>query len=119
MIRRLTSIVATTLLLFGLFPILACMTGSALSQHENACCQTMHGDCGEMAKTGCCRTEVRTDELPQVATQSPSVAIHWTLVSWLPENLATPQALPSPLLDIPRDDSPPGLLVAKTSVLRI
>jgi hypothetical protein len=118
-IRRLTSIVATLLLTLGLFPILACMTGDALSQHENACCIAMHGNCGEMTKTGCCRTEVRTDENPQIAATSPSVEIHWTVAGPLPESLAHLPAVASTLLDTPADYSPPGLLAARTSVLRI
>jgi hypothetical protein len=117
--RRLASIVALLFLFYTAAPVLACMTGSAMSNEESACCRAMHGKCGEMAKTGCCRTEVRTDEHPQIATTSPSIDLHWTVIDWLTPAFVGLQAVPSSLLDAPDEHSPPGLLTAKITVLRI
>jgi hypothetical protein len=117
--KRLGSIVALLLLLSAAAPVLACMTDGAMSHEESACCRTMHGNCGEMAKMGCCRTDVRTDEHPQIATMAPSIELHWAIIHWLMPVLAPAQTVSSSLLDIPAEHSPPGLLLAKTTVLRI
>jgi hypothetical protein len=117
--KRLASIVALLLLLSAAAPVLACMTGGAMSHEESACCRAMHGNCGEMAKTGCCRTEVRTDEHPQIATTAPSIELHWSVIHWLMPVFAAVQTVPSSFLDIPTEHSPPGLFIANTTVLRI
>ena len=117
--RRLASIITILLLLSAAAPVLACMTGDVMSHEENACCRTMHGKCGEMAKTGCCRTEVRTNENPQIATAGPSMDLHWAVMDWLTPALITVQTVPSFLLDAPDEHSPPGLVTARTTVLRI
>jgi hypothetical protein len=117
--KRLASIVALLLLLTAAAPVLACMTDGAMSHEESACCRAMHGNCGEMAKTGCCRTEVRTDEHPQIAATAPSVELHWAIIHWLMPVSAAVQTVPSSFLDIPAEHSPPGLLLAKITVLRI
>ncbi|HUZ94687.1 MAG TPA: hypothetical protein VMU57_07210 [Edaphobacter sp.] len=117
--RRLANIVAVLLLLFTAAPVLSCMTGSTMSHEESVCCHAMHGNCGQMAKMGCCRTELRTDEHPQIATTAPSIEFHWVAIDWpMPEFVAVHIA-PSSSLDSPAEHSPPGLLVAKTTVLRI
>jgi hypothetical protein len=117
--KRLASVVAVLLLLFTAAPVLACMTGSAMSHEESACCRAMHGNCGQMAKMGCCQTELRADEHPQIATTAPSIEFHWTAIEWpMPEVVAV-QTTPSFSLDSPAQHSPPGLLVARTTVLRI
>jgi hypothetical protein len=43
----------------------------------------MHGNCGQMAKTGYRRTKIRTIEHPQTATTAPSIELHWAIVHWL------------------------------------
>ncbi len=117
--RRLTSILAILLLLITAAPVLACVTGAAMSHEESACCRAMHGQCGEMAKQGCCRTEVRTDNTPQIAATSPAVSVHWICVAHLP-SLPSPARLAVPTVwHVPDEHSPPGLLTAKTTVLRI
>jgi hypothetical protein len=117
--RRLASFVAIVMLLTAVAPVLACMTGSAMSREESACCRTMHGQCGDMETMGCCRTEVRTDETPQIATTSPSTDVQWVVVAQL-SSLAPPiQMIASTLLQAPEDYFPPGLVTAKTTVLRI
>lgn len=117
--RRFAGIVALWFLLYTAAPVLACMTGSSMSHEENACCRDMNGKCGAMEKSGCCRTEVRTDEHPQAATKAPSVDLPLTVVDWVALPLAMVQAIPSASLDVPAEHSPPGLLTAKTTVLRI
>jgi hypothetical protein len=116
--KRLASIVAILLLISAAAPVLACMTDGAMNHEESACCRAMHGNCGEMAKTGCCRTEVRTDAHPQIATTAPSLELHWAIVDWLTPVVVTVQTVPS-VFDIPVEHSPPGLLAARTTVLRI
>ena len=117
--RRLSIIVALLLLLSTSAPVLACMTGTAMAPQQNACCRQMHGDCGEMARTGCCRTEVRTDEHPQLATRISTLSVHWAVVAWLVPTSVTVDTTPAFLLDPPAEHSPPGLLTAKITVLRI
>jgi hypothetical protein len=117
--RRFASIVALLLLLSTAAPVLACMTGSTMSHEERACCRAMHGNCGEMATMGCCRTEVRTDEHPQIATAAPSIELHWIVIGWVIPEFVAVKTVPSSFFDIPAEHSPPGLLTAKTIVLRI
>jgi len=116
--RRLASLVAIFILLSTAAPLLACMTGSAMNQEESACCRAMHGNCGDMAKMGCCRTEVRTDEHPQLAATAPPIDVHWTVAGWLAPVLTHRQTVPSSLR-APDEHSPPGLLTATIIVLRI
>jgi hypothetical protein len=117
--RRLISIVAIFLLLTTVAPVLACVTGGAMSREESACCRSMHGRCGGMAKMGCCRTEIRTDEIPQIAAVSPATDIHWVSVAQLVPLADPVQTIEPALWQVPIEHSPPGLLTAKTTVLRI
>jgi hypothetical protein len=117
--RRLPSIVAILLLLSTAAPVLACVTGSTMSREESACCRSMHGNCREMAKMGCCQTEVRTNVNPQIATKIPSVDLHWAVIDWLAPAVVDIQTIPSSLLSAPDEHSPPGLITARTTVLRI
>jgi len=117
--RRLASIVAVFLLLTAVAPVLACMTGGAMSHEESACCRAMHGQCGDMVKMGCCRTKIRTDVSPQIAATSPSAGIQWTVVAQVAPLASPVRTFPSVLLQMPEDYFPPGLLTAKITVLRI
>jgi len=117
--RRLASMIALLVLISAAAPLLACMTGTAMSAEESACCRAMHGNCGEMAKMGCCRTEVRTDDHPQLATMAPPTDIYWAVIAWLSPFIGSMQHVPSSQLQAPKEHSPPGLLIAKTAVLRI
>jgi hypothetical protein len=117
--RRLSSIVALLLLLTTAAPVLVCMTGSTMNHEESACCRAMHGNCGKMEKMGCCRTEVRTDEHPQIATKTPSIDLHWAVIDWLKPAVVAVQIAPPSLFDTPDEHSPPGLLTATITVLRI
>ncbi|RSL16439.1 hypothetical protein EDE15_1954 [Edaphobacter aggregans] len=117
--RRLASIVTILLLLSTAAPVLACMTGSSMSREESACCRAMHGNCGRMAKMGCCQTEVRTDVNPQIVTKTPSVDLHWAVVDWLAPAVVDIQTITSSLLGAFDEHSPPGLIAARTTVLRI
>jgi len=117
--RRLASLFAIFILLSTAAPLMACVTGSAMNQRESACCRAMHGNCGDMAKMGCCRTEIRSDEHPQLVASAPSFTLHFVVVNWFAPFLVEPQAVPPSLLRIPDAHSPPGLLIARTTVLRI
>ncbi len=117
--RRFASFVAIFLLIIAVAPVMACMTGSSMSHEESACCRTMQGQCGEMAKTGCCRTQVRTEDAPQIASASPAIDVQWVTVAQLePAAAAIQIAVPS-FAQMPEDYFPPGLLTAKITVLRI
>ena len=117
--RRLASIVALILLLAAAAPMMACVTSTAMSHEENDCCRAMHGNCGKMAKAGCCRTEVRTDEHPQIATTATSIELHWAVIDWLIPAFFAAQTAPSFSFAVPAEHSPPGLITVKTTVLRI
>src|ERR1700733_10391150 len=119
LMRRLASIVAILLLLAAAAPVMACVTGVVMSREESACCRSMHGQCGHMEKMGCCRTEVQTDGTPQIAATSPAIYVQWVCVAHMPA-LSTPVHFSaSAVWLMPAEHSPPGLLTAKTTVLRI
>ena len=117
--RRLASFVAIFILLSTAAPLLACMTGRTMNQEESVCCRSMHGNCGYMAKMGCCKTEVKTDESPQLAAVAPATNVHFAVIAWLTPLLPPLQTIPHSLFQSPDEHSPPGLLTAQTSVLRI
>jgi hypothetical protein len=118
-VRRLATFVALILLLSGSAPILACMTGESMSASESACCRSMHGDCGDMAKTGCCRVEARSDDQPQTAASGPSVESPAIVAApvWAPVAFRLAPAVS--VLKMPDEHSPPGLIVVRISNLRI
>jgi len=117
--RRIASFIAIFILLSSAAPLLACMTGSAMNQEESACCRSMHGNCADMTKMGCCRTEVRTDEHPQLAASAPSTDVSLFVISWLAPVFTQAQTVPRSLLQTPDEHSPPGLITAQITVLRI
>jgi len=116
--RRLISLVSVLLLLASAAPVMACVTNLAMSHEESACCRSMHGQCGEMAKQGCCQTVVHNDS-PQLATELAAPAVHWTVVAEM-HSLPPPVMLDNPSRQLfLAEHSPPGLLIARTTVLRI
>jgi hypothetical protein len=117
--RRLASIVSILLLITAAAPVMACVANVVMSQQESACCRAMHGQCGHMEKMGCCRTEVRTDETPQIASTSPATDVQWICVAYLPTLPPTVHVIASAVWLMPDEHAPPGLLTAKTTVLRI
>ena len=117
--RRFASYVALLLLLSAAAPVLACVTGVAMTREESACCKSMHGQCGDMVKMGCCRTEVRTETHPQIVAKAPSTDVPlvcmdrlaaFSIAAWTPTRSAVRAPNPYP---------PPGLLTAQSTVLRI
>jgi hypothetical protein len=116
--RRLDTIIALLLLLTTAAPVLACMTGSTMSHDENLCCRSMHGNCGERTKTGCCQTEVDRQH-PQIAATVPSMDLHWAVIDWLTPASVALQPVQASFLHTPVQHSPPGLLTTQTTVLRI
>src|SRR6185312_1144517 len=116
--RRLISFVAVLLLLASAAPVMACVTGLAMNHAESACCRSMHGQCGEMVKQGCCQTVVHNDS-PQFATEFVPLTIHWTVLAGV-DGLIQPVAINNPARQmILAEHSPPGLIIARTTVLRI
>jgi hypothetical protein len=90
-----------------------------MSREESVCCRTMHGQCGQMAKMGCCRTAVKTDEAPQIAATSPVIDVHWVCFAHLAPLAAPVHMAASVSFQVPPEYPPPGLLTPKTAVLRI
>lgn len=119
MIRRLASIVALILLLSSAAPVLACVTGSAMSHAESACCRAMHGQCGAMEQQGCCRTEIRTDNAPQFAVAEAGVSVQWVCVAYLPMVVTEERVGLARVWVAPDDESPPGDVSGRTTVLQI
>lgn len=117
--RRLVSTFAILVLLLTAAPVLACMTGSTMNQEESACCKTMHGQCHGMEKMGCCRTEVQTDDHPQTAAFAPVIDLHLAVIDWLEPAVAQVELVPPSLFEIADAHSPPGLTIARVTVLRI
>ena len=118
-VRRLASFVAILLLLITAAPVLACATDSGMTHEERACCSSMHGNCGEMAKTGCCKMEVRADAHPQLPAATPDIQFVQAFVQWVVLSFAPAQSIPPSVLRYPDEHSPPGLLIADLTVLRI
>ena len=119
MMRRLTSIAAVLTMLVMLMPMLACAATPKMTRMEQDCCEQMHGKCGDMAKQGCCQIEVRNDlnQLPAHVVTAPvlpltTLAILYPLLVQLP-------AVAGYRWHVPDEHSPPGLLIAATTVLRI
>lgn len=90
-----------------------------MTRMEQDCCQQMHGKCGEMAKQGCCQIEVRNDpsQLPAHVVVPPILPL--VLVAFLYPLLVELPASVSHPWHFPHEHSPPGLLIASTTVLRI
>ncbi len=118
-VRRFTSFAAALLMLVMMLPALACATTPKMSRMEQDCCQQMHGKCGEMAKQGCCQVEVRNDlnQLPAHVVMAPVLPI--MTVALLYPFLVELPASTGHLWHVPDEHSPPGLLIASTTVLRI
>jgi hypothetical protein len=118
-IRRLASLVAILLVVSTAAPLLACMTESAMTREESACCRQMQGNCGDMAKMGCSRTEAHTDQNPQLATHAPSIDLPLAMIARLDPVLISASFSFHMPLRAPEEHSPPGLLTAAFIVLRI
>jgi len=118
--RRSTSIFAIFILLLTAAPLLACMTdSSAMGQKETACCRVMHGKCDGMENMGCCQTDVRSDEHPQLAASAPTIDLHLSAVDWLEPFAVETQSVPPAVLGMAEAHSPPGLIISRITVLRI
>jgi hypothetical protein len=117
--HRLSSIVALFLLLATATPVLACMTDSTMSIAETTCCHAMHGKCGKMEKMKCCRTEFRTADHPQIATESASIDCHGTIIGWLTSSVITDSSSTASSIAVHDEHSPPRLVGTRTIVLRI
>jgi hypothetical protein len=117
--RRLASILAIFILLLTAAPVMACMTDSAMSQEESACCRTMHNKCDGMEKMGCCQTEVRADDHPQTAASAPTIGLHLAVWEWLEPFVPEVSNVPPSVLAIEGAHSPPGLVIARITILRI
>ena len=118
-VRRLVSFVAILLLFITAAPVLACVTDASMTHEERACCRSMHGDCGEMAKTGCCRTEFHADVYPQLPAAAPHVHLAFIIVAWLAPAIDPVLTVNLSSYRLPNEHSPPGLLMTRMTVLQI
>lgn len=119
MMRRFASIVCLLLLLTAASPAMVCATGRPMRGAETSCCEAMHGKCGAMAKTGCCRTDIRTTS-PQAAAQSPAVGIQWiNAIHSVPALRATTATEPTRISISASKHPPPEGPPPCNSILRI
>lgn len=117
--RRIASFVAVFLLLTAAAPLLACVMGGSMSPSESACCRAMNSHCGDMAKMGCCQVEVRHEGTAQFPA-SPVPDVQWLVATqWVPVVFPQRKSTPAGRMSAPDAHSPPGLLIARTTVLRI
>ena len=118
--RRFGSAVAVVLILTMMAPALACAAGRAMGSSERACCKSMHGHCGDMAGQGCCQPELRSDvSQPPVPVTSTPLALPVVLVAVVYPPSPRLYAAEGYRRSFLRDHSPPGLLIADSTVLRI
>ncbi len=118
--RRFASFAAIFLLLITAAPVLACVTGGSMSQAESACCHAMHGRCdGAMAKMGCCRLGLRADASPQLASVAPLLPPAQIFIERMVPVVTSTPGIPPAILRSPDEHSPPGLLIATLTVLRL
>jgi hypothetical protein len=117
--NRPACFVAILLVLSTAAPVMACVTGSAMSHEEKVCCRSMHGNCPEMAKMGCCRTKVRTDDHPQLVTSAPVSIVQCAAMVSHTSNQVTVQSITLFPSRIPEEHSPPESPAANITILRI
>lgn len=118
-VRRIASFVAVAVMLVMMMPTLACATTPKMSQMYMDCCRQMHGKCGEMAKQGCCQIEVHSDPHQLPSHVVTNVVVPVAVVAVLYNLLTAQPVLEGHRWQVPNEHSPPGLLVASTTVLRI
>ena len=117
--RRFAIALVMLLAITAVAPVMACATGEAMTNGETSCCRAMHGQCGEMAKTGCCETKVRGEDASQVAA-TPSVnSCCWVGVAHLAADGLPVTAPIGGLTQVPHRYLPPGLPASRVTVLRI
>ena len=117
--RRFATFVALFLLIVTAAPMLACMTGEAMTPQESTCCREMHGNCGDMAKMGCCNKRIATDAHPQWKTTTPPIVINLTSFDFMALFTRTFEPPSLNLLKAPDEHPPPGLVIVKITNLRI
>jgi hypothetical protein len=119
--RRFSAFIVILLLLLTAAPLMACVTGNAMSQPESACCRTMHGNCGDMEKMGCCQKQFTTDTSPQLTTATPSTEpnIQWSVITYAPGTSHLVALVLRAQYQLPAEHSPPGLRIVETTNLRI
>ena len=117
--RRFATFVALFLLIVTAAPMLACVTGEAMTPQESACCREMHGNCGDMVKMGCCNKKIATDAHPQLKTTNPPIVMNFTFVDFVTTFTRSIEPPSLSLLKAPEEHPPPGLLIVRNTNLRI
>jgi hypothetical protein len=118
-VRRLSTSIAVLVMFLMMLPALACAATSAMSPVERDCCRQMHGRCGDMVKQGCCQVQVQTDvnQLPSQMTVAPVLRIVIETIDYPRATVFSPAGGYG--WRLPDEHSPPGLLIASSTVLRI
>lgn len=116
--RRFTSFAAVLIMFVMMLPVLAC-AATPMTPMEQDCCQQMHRKCGDMAKQGCCRVEVRSDlqQLPSRVVMDAVLPVATVAIVYSP--MVEMPMSPGHAWKVPDEHSPPGLVIASTIVLRI
>ncbi len=117
--RRFATFVALFLLIVTAAPMMACVTGEVMTSQESACCREMHGNCGDMAKMGCCNKKIASDAHPQWKTTNPPIVIHFTFVDFFGPLVRAAEAPSLNFPKAPEEHPPPGLLIVRITNLRI
>jgi hypothetical protein len=117
-VGRLTGITAVLIMLVMMLPVLAC-AATPMTSMEQDCCQQMHGKCGDMAKQGCCQVKIRSDLQQLPSRVMTAVALPVATVAILYSPRVELPASAGHTWQVPEEYSPPGLLIASTTVLRI
>jgi len=117
--RRFATFAALFVLIVTAAPMLACVTGEAMTPQESACCRKMQGNCGDMAKMGCCNKKIATDAHPQLKTTNPPIVINFTFVDSITSFTRAIEPPSMSLLKAPEEHPLPGLLIVRITNLRI
>lgn len=115
--RRFVGIVAILLLLPAAAPVSACVMGMAAMGHEqSACCPAMHQQCGQLQRQECCRPVVSAEPVAQMAIDPAVFRVHCVAALMAEQPVASGVAALSHAYWV---DSPPGIVFAQTTILRI
>jgi hypothetical protein len=118
-VRRLASFVAILLLLIAAAPVFACAAETAVTHEASVCCHSLDRGCGATAKMECCRTDSDASVAPQLAASAPSLHLAFMLLAWIEPAFNPRPSAEFALWRSPEEHSPPGLIVARVTVLRI
>lgn len=89
-----------------------------MTHEDRACCRAMHGTCGEMAKRAVVERSFGRMHTAARGRFTP-FSVDSIFVEWLAPAAPSTHSIPPAVFRSPNEHSPPGLLIAKLTVLRI